>query len=173
MSRINQENFWFNRISVAKSLSKSGKDMIHYSVFRVSDDEWSRIQESHERVVLENIDVESESVLDVGCAFGRNYISNIKDYVGIDLSPDFIQEARVRFPDKKFINVKMEDYKPERKFDWAICSSIKEMIRRENGVQDWLEKEEHLKKICKKILILEYTPALSEGYVATEIIEGY
>ena len=173
MSRINQENFWFNRIAVAKSLTKPNKEMIHYSVFRVSEEEWSKIKDNHERVVLETIDVENDSVLDVGCAFGRNYISHIKNYVGIDLSPDFIKEAKSRFPDKKFINIRMENYNPEKKFDWAICSSIKEMIRRENGTEDWLEKEEHLKKICKKILILEYTPALSEGYVATEIIEGY
>ena len=47
------------------------------------------------------------------------------------------------------------------------------MIIRENGIDDWNIKEEHLKTICKKILILEYTEAIEDSYVATEIIEGY
>jgi len=158
---------------VAQSISTKDNDMVHYSVFRVSKENWEKIQKSHNRVVKEYIDSENDQVLDVGCAFGRTYIKNIKNYVGIDLSPDFINIAKEKYPDKSFINVDMENYHPEFKFDWAICSSIKEMIIRENGIEDWEKKEEHLKKICKRILILEYTPAYEEGYVATEIIEGY
>lgn len=173
MSRIDEARFWSERLQVAKSISKNSERMIHYSVFRVSEQEWNKIQKNHERVVLETIDTDNDRVLDIGCAFGRNYITSIKNYTGIDLSPDFIKEAQRRFPEKEFINVRMEDYFPDQKFDWGICSSIKEMIRRENGIEDWAKKEEHLKNICKKILILEYTPAMSSNYVATEIIEGY
>jgi len=173
MSKINNENFWHNRLAYAKSLAKND-EMIHFSVFKVSKEYWDKIQKSHEKVILENIDIDGDKILDIGCAFGRDYIKNMKNYVGIDFSKDFINEAKRRFPDKEFVVTKMEDFETKEKFDWGILSSIKRMIIRENGLEDWNKKEEHLKKICKRILVLEYTEAAEdENYVATEIIEGY
>jgi len=174
MSRIDEKSFWADRLGAAQAISRDNEKTIHYSVFKVSHDYWLKIEESHERVISEYIDVENDSVLDIGCAFGRNYVKDMKDYVGIDLSPDFINVAKNRFPDKTFINIKMQDYSPDKKFDWGILSSIKRMIVRENGDKDWQDKEEHLKKICKRILVLEYTEAAEDkNYIATEIIEGY
>lgn len=165
MSRIDEKEFWAGRLQ--------SSNFLFQSVFNVAPDSWNKIEKNHKRVIMEHIDIKNDSILDIGCAYGRPYINEMKNYVGIDLSPEFIEVAQKEFPDKQFLSVRMEDYKPKEKFDWGICSSIKRMIIRENGIDDWNIKEEHLKTICKKILILEYTEAIEDSYVATEIIEGY
>jgi len=58
--------------------------------------------------LVENIDFEGKSVLDVGCGFGdiSEYIKKRAEnfeYTGIDIVPEFIEEARRRHPCQRFI----------------------------------------------------------------------
>jgi SAM-dependent methyltransferase len=162
---INDINFWKHRLQTAAD--------IHQSVFNCTLEQWKQIEKNHLRVILNHIDVKNDIVLDVGCGYGRNYVSKITNYTGIDLSPDFIQHATNTYPEKTFIQTTIINHVPNKKYNWAICSSIKRMIQRENGLNDWTKNEEHLKKICNNILILEYTEAFDDSYIATEIIKGY
>lgn len=165
MRNINDTNFWKQRL--LKSTN------IHQSVFNCTLEQWESIEKNHLRVINKHIDLENDHVLDVGCGYGRNYVTEIKNYTGIDLSADFIEYATIKNPTKNFICSTIQGYLPDKQYDWAICSSIKRMIIRENGKTDWNKNEEHLKRICKNILILEYTEAFQDSYTATEIIKGY
>lgn len=86
-----------------------------------------KAQEKRFRALVSEIDFEKRSVLDVGCGFGDiiPFISqktkNYK-YTGVDLVPEFIRAARVKYPNFEFL---INDYfgKPlKRKFDIVLSS---------------------------------------------------
>lgn len=70
------------------------------------------------------------SLLDVGCGFGDfvRYLAAMKvdgcAYTGIDLVGEFISEAERRFGSAHaaFVRTALEDYAPQRPFDYAIAS---------------------------------------------------
>jgi len=66
---------------------------------------------------------EINSVLDVGCGFGRCYprIGRGKTYVGIDLSSEKIEVAQKRFPEAEWMFGNFLDYKPDQVFDALFC----------------------------------------------------
>ncbi len=82
-------------------------------------------KQRYEQIVAD-IDFNRKSILDVGCGFGDiiPYIANKSDtfsYIGIDLVPEFVKEAKKIYPKYKFL---VGDYfkKPlEKKFDIIIC----------------------------------------------------
>ncbi len=91
---------------------------------------WSsrEIQEIRFRVLAE-IGIESgDSVLDVGCGFGdfKGWFGKqggALDYVGIDLSPDLLAEARGRHPDSIFVDGDLFDMDfADQSFDWVVLS---------------------------------------------------
>lgn len=66
-----------------------------------------------------------KSILDVGCGLGDLYKFFITravpvDYSGIDIVPDFIDRARERFPDAKFLCGDVETL--EMSYDYIIAS---------------------------------------------------
>ncbi|MGA9141537.1 MAG: class I SAM-dependent methyltransferase [Methanocella sp.] len=86
-------------------------------------------QETRFRVLAAIGDLEGSSVLDVGCGFGdlyeylcRNGIS--VDYTGVDMNPDFVEIARERHPDARFIVADFEEAKIDGRFDWAFESGV-------------------------------------------------
>jgi SAM-dependent methyltransferase len=77
--------------------------------------------------LLRDIDFHNKSILDVGCGFGDiiPYLFSMNScsfsYTGIDMMSVFVEEAKRRYPEFKFLN---GDYflKPlEKKFDIIIC----------------------------------------------------
>ncbi len=86
-------------------------------------------QETRFRVLAAIGDLEGCSVLDVGCGFGDFYEflcrKGIKvDYTGVDLNPDFLDIARQRHPDARFITADFEVAKIDGRFDWAFESGV-------------------------------------------------
>lgn len=70
-------------------------------------------------------DLHTKKILDVGCGLGDMYKFFLKkeidvDYTGIDIVPVFINCARVRFPDAKFILSNVESL--EGKYDYILAS---------------------------------------------------
>jgi len=91
---------------------------------------WSskEIQELRFKVLFE-VGIESgQRILDVGCGFGDLHTwlqaqTTEVDYVGLDLSPDLLQQARVLHPDVQFFEGELFDCKFEREsFDWLMLS---------------------------------------------------
>lgn len=129
---------------------------IRQSVYLTNNADWKRLCEVHKSIINELIKP-NDNVLDAGCGYGR--LSEwIENYTGIDLSPDLIEKAKSLYPDKDFIvgTLKKLPYQ-DNEFDWAICVSIKAMIIGNCGEDEWKEMEKEIKRVAKKLLILEYS----------------
>src|SRR5258708_10980050 len=92
---------------------------------------WASKGAAHQRFrqMWAEIDFNGKSVLDVGCGFGEmvKFLDKrykIKSYTGIDIVPEFIDEAKKNFPHHKFY---VKDYltdKVEGNYDVVLASGI-------------------------------------------------
>ncbi len=146
---VNKIEFWKNRIETAVSE--------HYSVYVIHEEGWKYINRVHKELLEENIPKDVK-VLDAGCGYGRwCEIFDKEKYTGIDFSPDFIEKAKKKYPEYHFIvgNLLKLPFK-KNEFDWAFCVSIKKMISDNCGEEEWNKMLKELKRVSKKVLILEY-----------------
>lgn len=153
---IDKLEFWKERIDTAVSE--------HYSVYVIHEQGWKRIFDEHKKIIEKEIKPDSY-VLDAGCGYGRMCeLFKPKNYEGIDFSPDFINKAQTKYPDYSFEvqNLKKLPYE-NKQFDWAFCVSIKKMIVDNLGEKEWKIMEKELKRVAKKVLILEYGDELPGG----------
>lgn len=144
---IDDINFWKNRIDTAVKP--------HYAVYVAHEALWNRINLCHKELI-EALIPKDAKVLDAGCAYGRSSVF-FNNYTGVDFSPDFIAKAKEQYPDKEFIQANLKELPFEDKsFDWAVCISIKTMVSANLGEGEWQQMEKELKRVARKILILEY-----------------
>jgi SAM-dependent methyltransferase len=151
MKEVNKESFWKDRLKDAER-----KGRLHYSVFISNDKTWKDICDEHKKILDKEIQA-TDKVLDAGCGYGRanEYVKG--EYVGVDLSPDLIEKAKQLYPDKKFLVGKLESLPfKDKEFDIGFCISVKAMIVANLGGESWDLMEKELKRVCKKVLILEY-----------------
>lgn len=148
---VDKLSFWQKRLEEAKAINKK-----HISVYISNDKIWSEIWEAHKEIFKKEIEP-TDRVLDAGCGYGRASVL-FDNYLGVDFSPDFIEEAKHDYPHKRFEVMDLKDLKLEDKsFDVAFCISIKNMIIGNLGIEEWRKMEKELKRVAKKILLLEYT----------------
>jgi len=149
---VSSIDFWKERLSTAK---KNGQ--LHYSVYLCNPTRWQEIEKTHAEILKKEIQPDMR-VLDAGCGFGRmaKYF-NPNKYVGIDLSPDLLVEAHKANPGYIFETENLKNI-PFRDlyFDVAFCISIKQMIIGNIGPQEWLKIQTELKRVAKKVILLEY-----------------
>jgi ubiquinone/menaquinone biosynthesis C-methylase UbiE len=144
---VDRVEFWRDRIKTAQKES--------FSVYVTSEKDWNRINEAH-KTILESEIRPGQRVLDAGCGYGR-WAYLFDDYVGVDFSPDFIELAQSKHPDKKFIQADLKRLPfDDESFDVAFCVSIKKMIIDNLGETAWQDMEDELRRVAKKVLILEY-----------------
>jgi len=82
-------------------------------------------RQRYEQIVAD-IDFNKKSILDVGCGFGDiiPYIadkSNAFNYIGIDLVPEFVKEAKKIHPKHKFLVGNYFKQPLKKDFDIIIC----------------------------------------------------
>jgi len=141
---VDKIEFWKERL---------GYPEIRYSVYLTNKDDWDLINKTHKEILKEL----RGKVLDAGCGYGRAS-EWIEDYTGIDFSPDFIEKAKELYPDKDFRIADLKDLPfKDKEFDWAFCISVKKMIQANLGEDIWDIMEKELKRVAKKVLILEYS----------------
>ena len=104
--------------------------------------------------IIDELIPNKAKVLDKGCGYGRasGFFVN---YTGIDFLNEFIDAAREKYPDEKFMLGDMRSL-PFRanEFDWGVMISIKGIV--EGNTNDWPRVLREAKRCCKKVLILEY-----------------
>lgn len=151
---ILQTSYWKSR------LEKAPGDAFHHAIYRCPLETWLKIEHRH-RALLKEVIQPHDAILDAGCAWGRLLTLLPATwrgaYLGVDLSPDFIDLARQQHPERLFEVMDLRTMPTVHGiYDWAIMISIKPMIQRNCGDDVWLEAEKELKRVCKKLLFLEY-----------------
>lgn len=153
--------YWKQRLDHAKERD------LHHSIFLCGKDQWGKI-ENHHRSILQQVIGPNDSVLDAGCGYGRLLTLMpqdwIGDYVGIDLSPDFVAMARHEYPSRSFYVGDLTTFWDtgegghlNRRFDWAVLISIRPMVINYVGEETWRRIEKGLRRVANKLLYLEYT----------------
>lgn len=144
-----------------KRLDNAPKIRMHYAVYRCSQLEWDRMQIRHQSILSKYVE-SRDSILDAGCAWGRLLGILPKgwqgDYLGIDISPDFIDLAEKNYPQHQFIvgDLRKDIKAVDDQYDWAVVTSVKAMVIREVGQECWDCIESELRRVSKRILCLEY-----------------
>lgn len=90
------------------------------------------------------------SLLDVGCGTGRHGLEFRQlgfDYVGVDLSPEMLAEARKRLPATDFVESDIRSLSLTDRFDAVVClnATIGYMLTREDLVAALRKLTEHVK----------------------------
>lgn len=93
--------------------------------------QWKSLGASHQRFrqFWAEIDFNHRSVLDVGCGFGElarflNKRYQGVEYTGVDIVPEFIAQARKRFPQNKFLIRDLLNHPLPEKYDVVLASGV-------------------------------------------------
>jgi len=119
---------------------------------------WSgrEIQETCFKVLADIGVTSNDSVLDVGCGFGdlkgwanKQGIRSLV-YTGVDLSPDILEQAKLRNPKAVFLSGDLFDMDfQEKSFDWVILSgSLNEQLHDESAYAKRVI--ERMYQLCRK-----------------------
>lgn len=159
MEPILDPEYWARRLKKATAER-------HNAIFICGKDRWEAIEAEHRKILQREIRP-NDSILDVGCGWGR--LLNLMpthwkgQYLGIDLSPDFIALARQERPkyqfalgDASILLHAMDQTQLCAQFDVAVLISIRPMIKRNLGSAYWDVLESRIQKMAKRILYLEY-----------------
>lgn len=150
--------FWRNRL-----LKAVASEQIHHAVFRAPRELWDEINAKHRKLLRDRI-MPTTSILDCGCGWGRLLTllpSNWRGrYLGVDLSPDFIEIAQRDRPERDFLVQDLRHPLSDLigRFDLAVLTSVRPMIRRECGEEVWQTIERNIRRVVDRILYLEYDP---------------
>jgi hypothetical protein len=177
--------YWARRLREAKRVGR-----LHEAVFRCPTERWLEIESKHREILARTIG-DGDSVLDCGCGWGRLLTLLSKSwygaYLGLDLSPEFINLAREENPTRRFAVADLrgidqvfvpsefrsvESHWANRhvttvqdgEFDWGVLVSIRPMMRRNLGDEVWAKMEAEIRRVCRRLLYLEYDPQ-DEGSV--------
>lgn len=150
---ISDVTYWRGRLEKAK--------MQHHAIYMCGKAEWDAIAQRHREILAEKI-IETDSILDAGCGWGRLLTLMPAgwrgDYVGVDLSPDFIRMAKTEYP---YVDFRVGDLRDlsglgDRVYDWAILISMRRMVINNMGQGAWDQMEGQLKQHAKRLLFLDY-----------------
>lgn len=151
--QILDHEFWRKRLQESSAR--------HQALFHCSPGKWQSIEQQHKRILAQHIKP-TDSILDAGCGYGRLLgllpSSWNGDYLGVDLSPEFIEIAKRERPGRRFVLGELLQTLPqlEGTFDWAVCISMRPMITDNLGAEYWNKVERDLLRLCRRILLLEY-----------------
>ncbi len=145
-------------------LGRAGNEL-HRSVFNGSIDQFNPLHRRHAKLLEGYVGLRAR-VLDAGCGYGR-ILSAIPTtwtgpYLGVDVSPDLVQVARLtnRRPDTQFLVHDLRDPPtPAMKAfdpDLIVVCSLKNMILRHLGEGDWKAIEANLRSLGGQIIYLDY-----------------
>lgn len=151
---VDDPEFWRKRLEWAQE-----HKVPYFSIWNCQYEQWQAMIKQHAGQLTKFINPD-DRVLDAGCAYGRLVElmphSWRGAYLGVDISPDFIEYARKLYPTRDF---RVGDLRslptPEEPYDWAICVMVYDMIRHSLGADYWAEVEAELRRVAKQILILE------------------
>lgn len=146
---VADQQFWKARIDAAKQRGDP-----RYSVYVVREEYWDHINKLHKRIIEK--EVGNKKALDAGCGYGR--VSEwVPNYTGVDFSPDFIAEAKKRYPDGAFFTASLDALPfKDKEFDIVFMISVRGMLQGNLGNIVWKPMQKELERVAKHILVMEY-----------------
>lgn len=164
--KISDPLYWQGRLMATPSHSP------HHAIYKCPLKEWTEIEVKHRSILARHVRA-GHSVLDVGCGWGRlltllspEWIREGSRYLGVDLSPDFIDMARRNHPPTSAmppvdfvrgdVRTAFKNLNPIVRFDWAVIISFRPMIKRHLGDEQWDLMEAEIRRLAQKLLYLEY-----------------
>jgi SAM-dependent methyltransferase len=98
------------------------------------------------------------SIHDVGCGIGdlgafsrRELDEGVElDYSGTEILPEFIEEAKKRFPDSKFYVRDLAEKPADELYDYVVLSGVFHQ-RRDTRIPDWEQFSQRLLRNCFKM----------------------
>jgi predicted TPR repeat methyltransferase len=75
------------------------------------------------------LDLNPKSILDIGCCTGDYILAWRKSgykgkYLGIDVTSNFVTEAKTRVSADEFLVANLYDYKSKKKYDLVVCQNV-------------------------------------------------
>src|SRR5436309_2244308 len=113
--------YWRDRLKDARAAGH-----LHWSVYRCHLERWKAVEAKH-REILARLIGPADSVLDCGCGYGR-LVEMMPagwrgKYLGVDISPDFVELARKKYGDRP-LAFEAADLRglplPDSSFEWAV-----------------------------------------------------
>jgi SAM-dependent methyltransferase len=150
--------YWKDRLDKVRTHKLS----LHRSVFVCPDIRWRFIEETHRTIIIKLIKP-TDSIIDIGCGYGR--LLNLMPptwrgcYLGLDICEEFLSMARETHKGMSFLHYDILNPKfelPYRLADWCVLASFKYMIIRNLGDEAWKVAEANISKLCRYALYLEY-----------------
>jgi len=144
MSEFSTPEFWQKRIQENHGKLKAAVQSV---------DDWPRTEEGHKKIMASHL---TGKVIDLGCGYGRviDFLPDtVTEYLGIDVCPEFIEEAKKLYPSHNFI---LGDFRKDlshikdQEFDWALIIGC--YSKQTGPFRDELEKT--ARRVAKKTLIL-------------------
>jgi len=160
---VNTRDFWRTRINTTLALEKP----LHTVIFDTDDANWSR-QQQQTNVILHKCIQPNQTVLDAGCGLGATWpcFPGRAIYRGVDISPDLIEIARLRYPHVAFDVGDLTQLSYEDKqFDIVVCRSLREMFYDNFGKEAWDPILSELRRVGRRVLLLEYGDPMSYEFV--------
>jgi SAM-dependent methyltransferase len=146
--------FWEDRL-------RNSKGEIHRAIFNGSIDQFQPLENEHKKILRECVRPE-DRILDAGCGYGR--LAGLLPgrwkgtYQGVDHCKKFIELAKSFYPAKYKFEVADLRRLPygDDQFDVALVCSVKAMVVRHCGEQEWKQIEKELNRVAGRILYLTY-----------------
>ncbi len=136
-------------------LERDGAVELHRAIYNCSLEQWQRVEELHRKTIAEHVKP-TDSVLDAGCGWGR-LIDLMPEgwegaYLGVDLSPDFIELAHLKHR-RPFLVADLRTLEVRGHYDWTIAIGLKSVVLR-NAPGHWPAIEAVLRKVSTRQLYL-------------------
>lgn len=119
---VRSVEYWRERL---KNADLRGR--LHTSVYDVPEGKWEAMNAVHRNALLSVLQPYS-SVLDVGCGYGS--LLDVMPafwkgkYLGIDISPDFINRAKLLNPKFEFKVADARTYEAPNRYDYCIARIV-------------------------------------------------
>lgn len=153
---VTDPQFWRTRLLQAHA---SGRGL-HTAIYDVDPETWDSIQcETRGRVL--NAVLPGRRILDIGCGYGAVYDclpNNFKTgYVGIDVSPELVEIAKLRHPEGNFVVADATRLPfSSGHFDLAVIRSIRAMLMRAGLPRVFASILREARRVASGVLVLEY-----------------
>lgn len=148
---------WFWRRRIYSTLIRSGR--VHEAVCHVNAATWQSIQEETGRILSKYLP-RNGTLLDAGCGCGDVFalLPSSARYIGVDLSPDFIEIAKLRYPFVRFEVAALDDLGlfDDDVFDLAVGRSVEGTVGGNMPDGYWDRCVAEVLRVAKRFLLIDY-----------------